>query len=223
VLNDGLDFTVNVGRGDVYFEDNTYDNEDGAGITIRSSTNPANGAILAVSSSSGTSRLWVGQSFTTPGGNVFCAGYTGSLGGENFSNNYKHYFSSILADIATELVVRDWLKPDRINILLPTGDIETIPTNKSIQIGKSGNNMCISLCSSSSSHYQFIDFTYVGWDFRGRLLYDGGNNKFKFYTGAFIAAELNTTAIYCNDFLALSDKKLKKILKILIQQIVINC
>ena len=35
LLHNGSDFTVHVGRGDVYFENNAYDNANGAGVTIR--------------------------------------------------------------------------------------------------------------------------------------------------------------------------------------------
>ena len=41
-------FTLNVGRGDVYFENSSYDNADGAGVTIRSSSNPSTGSMFAL-------------------------------------------------------------------------------------------------------------------------------------------------------------------------------
>jgi len=69
--------TINVGRGDVYIENNSGDNQDGAGITIRTSSNPGSGSegsvgsIFAVRSSGQATRLWVGQTETSTGGNNF--------------------------------------------------------------------------------------------------------------------------------------------------------
>ena len=71
--------TINVGRGNVYVENNSSDNQNGAGITIRTSNNPSSGsegsvgAIFAVRSSGQAARLWVGQSETTTGSNHFVA------------------------------------------------------------------------------------------------------------------------------------------------------
>lgn len=70
--------TINIGRGDVYIENNSRDNLNGAGITIRTSSNPTSGteaggagSIFAVRSSGQATRLWVGQSETTTGSNDF--------------------------------------------------------------------------------------------------------------------------------------------------------
>lgn len=68
---------LNVGRGDVYIENNMHDNIEGVGngITIRPNINPNNGkegvvdSIFAVRSSGGIARLWVGQSMTSTGDN----------------------------------------------------------------------------------------------------------------------------------------------------------
>jgi hypothetical protein len=82
--------TLNVGgRGDVYFEDNAYDNADGAGVTVRTSNNPTTGSMFAVRSSGQASRLWVGQDLTSVGNNNFYAGYTGGNGGEATPSSYK--------------------------------------------------------------------------------------------------------------------------------------
>jgi len=72
--------TINVGRGNVFIENNTGDNQDGAGITVRTQVNPAGGdegvvgSIFSVRSSGQAVRLWVGQSKTTVGSNSFEAG-----------------------------------------------------------------------------------------------------------------------------------------------------
>jgi hypothetical protein len=71
--------TMNVGRGDVYFSDNTNDNVDGAGITLRTGTNPVSGSIFSVRSVASALRLWVGQYITSSGGNDFGVGGDGGL------------------------------------------------------------------------------------------------------------------------------------------------
>ncbi len=87
----GTPLVLNVGRGDVTFEYNTYDrgNDDGAGITIRTSANPVLDSMFAVRSSGHASRLWVGQDFTSVGANKLCAGYSGANGGEGVLGSYN--------------------------------------------------------------------------------------------------------------------------------------
>ena len=52
-------FTLNVGRGDVYFENNAHDNVSGAGLTIRTSSNPGTeSSMFAVRASGHASRLY---------------------------------------------------------------------------------------------------------------------------------------------------------------------
>jgi alpha-tubulin suppressor-like RCC1 family protein len=87
----GSNNIFNVGRGDVYIENNALDNEDGAGITLRALANPTNGSMFAVRSSGNAARLWVGQNVTSVGMNKFCAGFTGASGeeGDNSKYNFK--------------------------------------------------------------------------------------------------------------------------------------
>jgi hypothetical protein len=67
----------NIGRGDVYIEDNSADNPSGAGITLRTSSNPSSGDpasvgnIFAIRSSGQALRFAVGQSITSTGDNDF--------------------------------------------------------------------------------------------------------------------------------------------------------
>jgi hypothetical protein len=70
----------NVGRGDVYIENNSNDNADGAGITLRTSSNPSStgGAIFAVRSSGQAARFWVGQDVTSTGYNPLYVGTSDS-------------------------------------------------------------------------------------------------------------------------------------------------
>ena len=83
--------SMDVGRGNVTFEDNDNDDTDGAGITIRTGNNPSNtgGSIFAVRSSGQASRLWVGQDVTSVGYNKFGAGIFASTGNEGTIGNYS--------------------------------------------------------------------------------------------------------------------------------------
>jgi hypothetical protein len=74
----GNGLNLDIGRGRVYFENNTNDNQDGAGVTLRTSSNPSSGSIFAVRSSGQASRFWVGQNFTSSGMNPFYVGSSNS-------------------------------------------------------------------------------------------------------------------------------------------------
>lgn len=69
--------TLNVGRGGVYLESNSLDNQNGAGLTLRTSVNPALGsegtvgAIFSIRALGSASKFWVGLSETTTGTNDF--------------------------------------------------------------------------------------------------------------------------------------------------------
>lgn len=100
--------TINVGRGNVYIENNSSDNQDGAGLTIRTSSNPSNGdensvgSIFAVRSSGQESRLWVGQSKTTTGDNAFetnSATFSGNITIESGNNYYMSNNANIFHGI----------------------------------------------------------------------------------------------------------------------------
>jgi hypothetical protein len=79
--------TFNVGRGDVYFENNGNSNANGAGITLRTGTNPTTGSIFDVRSSGQACRFFSGQSITTAGINPFYVGAP-STGTESTAANY---------------------------------------------------------------------------------------------------------------------------------------
>ena len=79
---------LNVGRGVVYFENNSNSNADGAGVTLRTSSNPNSGSIFDVRSSGQACRFFVGQNITTAGDNPFYVGDV-STGGESTASNYE--------------------------------------------------------------------------------------------------------------------------------------
>jgi hypothetical protein len=84
--------TMDVGRGDVYFENNSNDNASGNGITLRTPTNPGStGSIFAVRSSGNGCRLWVGQDVTAVASDSdFCAGQNGyAVGSEDDRSTYN--------------------------------------------------------------------------------------------------------------------------------------
>lgn len=82
VTNPAADFhlqgdgILDVNRGIVYLENNANDNADGAGITLRTASNPTTngGSIFSVRSTSGGLRLWVGQGILSTGRNKFYVG-----------------------------------------------------------------------------------------------------------------------------------------------------
>jgi hypothetical protein len=94
--------TIDVGRGDVYIENNTDDDDGvGAGITIRTSDNPTTGSIFSVRSSGDANRLWVGQSITTTGNNDFGVGNTSGNGGESILSGYKFQVDAVTGNVTT--------------------------------------------------------------------------------------------------------------------------
>jgi hypothetical protein len=105
-LNGGSDVALNVGRGVMMLENNQYDNAVGAGVTLRALVNPSTtGSMLAVRSSGGACRFWVGQGITTTGLNDFhCCG--NSIAGlEHDPAGYRHSFTNSQVTIGTPLVV----------------------------------------------------------------------------------------------------------------------
>ena len=103
LLNKGSNITVNVGRGNVYLENNANVNVNGSGLTLRTASNPGNGGgnIFGVRSSDQICRLWVGNEITTPGDNSFHCGYTGVTGSESNKANYKHSFTKTAVTFGT--------------------------------------------------------------------------------------------------------------------------
>jgi hypothetical protein len=102
---------INVGRGDVYIEENQYDNFNGAGLTIRTSSNPVEGSIFSVRSFNNTSRLWVGQNITSVPSNDFGVGLDGILGEE-----YKDLYNIKLTTTGTiyaKFAGGDWLATEQ--------------------------------------------------------------------------------------------------------------
>jgi hypothetical protein len=96
--------TFNVGRGDVYFENNTNSNANGAGITLRTSSNPTantDGCIFDVRSSGQAARLWVGQDLTSAGYNNFYVGRQ-VVGGEGTPANYEIELNSTNGNITAQ-------------------------------------------------------------------------------------------------------------------------
>ena len=81
--------TFNNGRGAVYFENNGSSNASGAGITLRTSSNPTGDAsIFDVRSSGQAVRLFVGQDLSSSGYNPFYVGNANTGTGMGTVNNY---------------------------------------------------------------------------------------------------------------------------------------
>lgn len=70
--------TIDVGRGKVKVENNSADNADGAGITLKTTSNPTTGSIFSIRNSSNAAKLWAGEAFSSSGVNGFYIGSTTS-------------------------------------------------------------------------------------------------------------------------------------------------
>lgn len=81
--------TFNVGRGDVYFENNSNSAGGGAGLTVRTSSNPTTGSIFDVRSSGQACRLFVGQDLTSSGYNPFYVGSSDSVSNMDSASTYS--------------------------------------------------------------------------------------------------------------------------------------
>lgn len=81
------DLFINVGRGKVFLENNIYEG-DGSGITFRTNSNPTGGSIFSIRNRENDSKLWVGNSLTTPGNNSFAVGNP-QKGAEPDEENYN--------------------------------------------------------------------------------------------------------------------------------------
>jgi len=147
---------INVGRGNVYIENNSDDNQNGAGITLRTSVNPTSGdegsvgSIFAVRSSVNGSRLWVGQSKTTTGLNNFqtnSATFNGNItiiSGNNYymSNNANIFHGINTSDKTPDTTATEYYAVFDSNPVINT-DIysyttPTSSTNTGIKLLKAG-------------------------------------------------------------------------------------
>jgi len=99
--------TINVGRGNVLLENNSNDNTDGAGVTLRTEVNPTDGSIFAVRSAGNGARLWVGQSITTAGNNSFLVG--DPTIGQEFDVAQYAITLSVNGNISASTVSGNWI------------------------------------------------------------------------------------------------------------------
>ena len=123
--------SIDVGRGDVFIENNQYDNSNGAGITIRSSNNPTTGNIFSVRSSGSVSRLWVGQSITSSPFNDFAVGTNKAIGQE-YVDDYNIKLATD-GKIYAKQAMGDWVATaDEVNAGTSNSKIVTPATIKNL-------------------------------------------------------------------------------------------
>lgn len=109
VTTNNTPVTIDIGRGTVSIEKNTYDSSSGRGLTIRPTiTDPNNGAIFSVRNYENVSKLWTGQSLTSSGTNTFCVGFNGVLGEESNSAKYNIKLSNA-GDVTALTVSGSWI------------------------------------------------------------------------------------------------------------------
>jgi hypothetical protein len=99
---------INVGRGDVLLQNSTYDSVDGAGITLKTSSDPVNGSIFSVRSAEDNNRLWVGKTITSVGKNHFHVGFTGDNGQEYDVTKYNIILGTD-GTVSAKSIIGSWI------------------------------------------------------------------------------------------------------------------
>lgn len=97
---------INVGRGQVFLENNIFEG-DGAGITLRTNSNPIAGSIFSIRNRENDSKLWVGESLTSVGNNSFAVGEP-DRGAENNRENYNIVLDSN-GNISAKSITGEWV------------------------------------------------------------------------------------------------------------------
>lgn len=125
ILNKGINFnitgtgyglhglaksTIDVGRGKVTLENNSADNANGAGITLKTTVNPTTGSIFSVRNSTNAAKLWAGEAFTSSGVNSFYIGSSTS-GSESDAALYKIKLTNA-GDVIALTASGAWLATD---------------------------------------------------------------------------------------------------------------
>lgn len=97
---------INVGRGQVFLENNIYEG-DGAGITFRTNSNPVAGSMFSIRNRENESKLWVGDNLTSVGNNSFAVGEP-DKGAENDRENYNIVLDSN-GNISAKSITGEWV------------------------------------------------------------------------------------------------------------------
>jgi hypothetical protein len=94
------------------------------------------------------------------------------------------------------------------SVLHVIGNKVVTPSVKGIHMGEDsgGGNYGIEICALASTNASYVDFTYIGQDYRGRILYDHGtNNRFEIYTnGSTLSATITSSLTSINNALTVS-------------------
>ena len=95
--------------------------------------------------------------------------------------------------LATQIGIGTTTTPD--SALVVSGSKANTPTSVGIHIGvESGTTAGIELCSATLQSLAYIDFTCVGTDYKGRILYDIGTSSMAFQTNLIERMRLTPTA-----------------------------
>ena len=88
------------------------------------------------------------------------------------------------------------------------GHKANIPTYEGVHIGHDEDeDYGITICAANSNRYPYLDFTYPGQDFRGRILYSNPSTRFQIYTNYYSGI----VYINSNGFYTSSDRRIKNI------------
>ncbi len=93
-ITEKLDIEKDIFLSGVTIGERTFNNDDGAGIMVRTLDNPSNnlasaGSIFEVQSQANSKRLWVGNNLTSSGSNKFLFGFNNTYGEEGLETNYS--------------------------------------------------------------------------------------------------------------------------------------
>lgn len=92
---------------------------------------------------------------------------------------------------------------------MPSVGIDITPTVAGVQFGKTGTKVATQLVTTNSSNQTYIDFTWIGQDSRGGIIYNSASSNFMFYRGATLEGQWETTAVCAHVHLALSGVSLR--------------
>jgi hypothetical protein len=204
------DQTIN---GQKTFSRITYFIDNAAPTAIMKSTS-SNGSRIKFENSGSTEGVYIGRRTGLEGD------FAVSIGGESNLDNYTLLVNSTgniygrpTATQATNpnaLTRKDYVDGNFVGISTDqniggvktfTGPVPLIPTIHGVVAGRGDNDppsAHIEIASANDTASAYLDFTHVGSNYQGRILYTPVDSELQFYTGADIRATLTNAGWYSN-------------------------
>eukprot|EP00960_Hanusia_phi_P018177 534574-Hanusia_phi.AAC.1 len=219
--------TIDVGRGNIFIENNTNDDVSGEpGITIRSSATNTNGPILSVRSNNENSKLWIGGNITSIGNNKFCAGFSGGVGDEETIANYGLVINTSghlgigtteplhEIDVHGDIKLSDALHFNNIDLsnVTNTGS-NVLKINNTTTDGYSGISIkgkSVLIAHNNDSHFGLYDNTNAKWVLKAsktttpktELFYDGSSKFETKADGVSVTGTIYADSLYVKGYQA---------------------